>query len=73
MEDRRQSFIVINEEDWKGMTETQKSWAIFKTLKMLHDRLCFLEGRPFVDKFIAFCGGAVGGFVAALGLKFLGK
>jgi hypothetical protein len=74
MEDRRnQGFIVLDEKDWESMTETQRSWAVFKTIKLLHDRICFLEGRPFLDKFLVFCGGAIGGFCAALGLKFLGQ
>ena len=73
MEDRRQGFIVLDEKDWETMSEEQKSWAMFKTLKMLNERLCYLETRPFIDKCFSFLGGVMGGFCAALGLKFLGK
>ena len=73
MDDRRKNTFVIDENDWENMTESQRLWIVFKTIRLLHDRVCVLEGRPFVDKFLTICGGAIGGFAAALGLNFLGK
>lgn len=66
-------FIILDEKDWETMTEEQKSWAMFKTLRMVNERLTCLEKNPHIDKCFAFLGGVIGGFVAALGLKFLGK
>jgi hypothetical protein len=65
-------FIILDEKDWETMTDEQKGWAMYKTLKAVNDRLTCLEQRPFIDKFYAFFGGIIGGFSAALGLKFLG-
>jgi hypothetical protein len=66
-------FIILDEKDWETMTEEQKSWAMFKTLRMVNERLTCLEERPFIDKCFSFFGGVIGGFVAALGLKYLGR
>jgi len=66
-------FIILDEKDWETMSEEQKSWAMYKTLKAVNDRLVCLEQRPIMDKCLSFLGGVIGGFVAALGLKFLGK
>jgi hypothetical protein len=65
-------FIVLDEVDWEGMDQDQRSWMLFKTLKSIDARLSKLEKRPLTDKCWSFLGGAVGGFAAALGLKWSG-
>ena len=62
-------FIVLDEQDWEGMDQEQRSWMVFKTLKSIDSRLSKLENRPLTDKCFAFLGGVVGGFCAALGIK----
>ena len=62
-------FIVLDETDWEGMNQEQRSWMLFKTLKSIDARLLKLEKRPLTDKCFSFLGGAVGGFAAALGIK----
>lgn len=66
-------FLVLDEQDWETATPQQRDWIIFKTLKSIDDRLQKLEKRPLTDKCWSFLGGAVGGFAAALGLKWGGN
>jgi len=65
-------FIIIDETDWKEATPEQRDWMIFKTLRVLDERMQKLEKRPVVDKCFSFCGGVLGGFLAFLGMKFGG-
>jgi len=65
-------FLVLDENDWRGATPEQRDWMIFKTLKSMDERLKALEKRPLMDKCFSFLGGAVGGFAAALGIKWGG-
>lgn len=65
-------FLVLDDKDWAAMTQEQRDWAVYKTLRDINCRLTTLEKRPFYDKCLAFFGGVVGGFSAAIGLKFLG-
>jgi hypothetical protein len=66
-------FLVLDEKDWESMTEQQKDWTIYKTLRAVNERITCLERRPFIDRFTSFFGGIIGGFIAAIGLKFLAK
>lgn len=66
-------FLVCDENDWEGLSPEQRDWLVFKTLRSMDDRLMKLEKRPFIDKCYAFAGGTIGGFMAALGIKYLGK
>lgn len=63
-------FLVIDEKDWEDAKPEQRDWMIFKTLKSVDERLSKLEKRPLTDKCLALLGGAIGGFLAALGLKW---
>jgi hypothetical protein len=65
-------FIVLDEKDWEGMDQEQRSWMVFKTLKSIDARLSKLEKRPTADKCFAFMGGAIGGFLTVLGMKWGG-
>ncbi|MGA2332307.1 MAG: hypothetical protein ABSG75_11160 [Syntrophales bacterium] len=65
-------FITIKEKDWEGMDDKQKLWAIYNTLQTMDGRMKTLERRPITDKCFAFCGGIIGGFLAALGIKYGG-
>lgn len=65
-------FLVLDENDWEDATPEQQSWMTFKTLKSIDSRLSKLEKRPLMDKCFSFLGGIVGGFVAALGIKWGG-
>jgi len=62
-------FIVVDEKDWEGATETQKDWLIFKTLRSMDERLKKLEKW---NACMAFAGGVVGGIAAILGIKIAG-
>ncbi len=63
-------FLVVDEKDWKELAPERRDWLIFNTLKSMDTRLKTLEHRPFIDKCFAFLGGIIGGFAAALGLKW---
>jgi hypothetical protein len=65
-------FLVLDEKDWEGATPEQRDWMIFKTLKSVDGRLSKLEKRPVADKCFSLAGGMIGGFLAALGLKWSG-
>jgi hypothetical protein len=63
-------FIVIDEKDWREATPEQRDWMIFKTLRSLDSRMQCLEKRPLMDKSFSFVGGALGGILAVLGMKW---
>lgn len=63
-------FLVVDEKDWKDLTSERRDWLIFNTLKSLDNRMKCLEKRPFTDRALSLAGGMVGGFAAALGLKW---
>jgi len=54
------------------MSQEQRDWAMFNTLQSMSERLKCLEKRPLIDKCWSFAGGIVGGFAAALGIKWGG-
>jgi len=62
-----------NYEEWQGLSEDQKDYAIFQALNSLNRRLENLERRPLADKIYAFLGGIVGGVLAFLGFLGLKK
>jgi len=61
-------FIVVDEKDWEGADAEQRFWMIFKTLRSIDGRLQKLERW---NKCFSFVGGLIGGFVAALGIKWV--
>ena len=63
-------FLVLNEHDWGNATPEQRDWMIYNTLQSLDTRMKVIEKRPITDKCFAFLGGMIGGFAAALGLKW---
>jgi len=65
-------FLVLTEKDWEKMSQEQQSWAIFNTMQSMSRRLTDLEKRPLMDKCWSFMGGVIGGFAAALGIKWGG-
>ena len=65
-------FLVVDERDWENMSPEQRDWLIFKTLKSLDDRVQCISKRPGADKCFAFLGGIIGGFLAAMGIKWGG-
>jgi len=60
-------------EEWQGLTDDQRDYAIFQALNSLNRRLENLEKRPLADKIYAFLGGIVGGALAFLGFLGLKK
>lgn len=65
-------FLVVDERDWKDLPPERRDWMIFNTLRSLDERMKKLEKRPLTDKCWSFLGGAVGGFAAAIGIKWGG-
>lgn len=65
-------FLVLNENDWKNATPEQRDWMIYNTLQSLDSRMKTIEKRPIVDRCFSFMGGVIGGFAAALGIKWSG-
>lgn len=63
-------FIVIDDKEWEHADAEARSWMTYKTLKAIDGRLQVLEKRPLMDKCFSFLGGAIGGFAAALGIKW---
>jgi hypothetical protein len=69
----------ISKDTFRGMDTDSKLGVLFD---YSHDNYHSIEGmktsiealkkRPFVDKCLSFAGGAIGGFLAALGLKWGG-
>lgn len=63
-------FLILHEKDWEKMTPEQQGWATFNTMQSMNKRLQNLEKRPLFDKCWSFLGGVVGGFCAALGIRW---
>ena len=70
MDERDKGFIVVGEKDWANATPEQRDWMVYQTLQSLNNRMTTLECRPLAHKFLSFVGGLVGGFIAAIGLKW---
>ena len=56
-------FLVCDEKDWNTLTENQRAWMVFKTLRGMSDRLDRLERW---NRVYSFAGGIIGGFVAVV-------
>jgi len=63
--------FVITKETWAELPAEQREWLLFDTLQSVNERLKIVEKRPLLDKCIAFAGGIIGGFLAALGYKWV--
>lgn len=70
MDELYKGFIVIGEKDWAKATPEQRDWMVYQTLQSLNNRMTTLECRPLTDKFLSFVGGLIGGFIAAIGVKW---
>jgi hypothetical protein len=64
--------FIVSKESWDRMKEEDRKWITFDTMQNMNVRLKKLEGRPLADKCFSLAGGVIGGFAAALGLKFGG-
>ena len=58
--------FIISKEAWSRMDKEERDWIIYETLLGMHERLKRLERW---NRFSSFCGGILGGILAALGLK----
>jgi hypothetical protein len=61
-------FLVCDEKDWGDMTENQRNWMVYKTLRLMNYRMRVLERW---NKFYSFIGGVIGGVIAALGINII--
>ena len=64
------SGFIVTKEDWEHMSTSQQGWMMFNAIQGLDERMCKVEKRPLMDKFFSFLGGVIGGFAAALGIKW---
>ena len=55
-------------EEWIGLKEEARQYHLYSTLKSMDGRLTKLEGNRWIRGALQFSGGAVGGFLAILGL-----
>ena len=60
----------VKQENWKRLPSEEKEWLLFDAVQDMHKRIARLESwnKPF-----ALIGGIVGGFLAALGCKWVLK
>ncbi len=63
-------YIILTEKDWEKATPEQRDWLIYSTLKNMSQRLEELENKAMFDRVCAFFGGAVGGALVSLGVKW---
>lgn len=62
-------FLVCDEKDWEGMSQEQRDWMIFKTLRVVNNEMITLKRW---NKCFSTIGGMIGGAAAFLGFKFFG-
>jgi len=67
MDDR---FLVCDEKDWEGLTQDQRTWMLYKTMRNIEQRLTAMEHKTVFHKACATVGGIIGGAVAAFGIKW---
>jgi hypothetical protein len=65
--------FVVTKEDWEHMEPKQQGWLMFNAIQSIDGRVEKLEKRPLMDKCFSFLGGVIGGFAAALGIKWGGQ
>jgi len=63
------AHMIVSEESWRGMPEEDRAWLMFNTLQAVDQRVTKLEKRKWLDKSLTFGGGALGGFLAYLGIN----
>lgn len=62
----------ISKDTFKGMDVNSKLDVLFDYLHESCRHIKMLKKRPVLDKCLAFAGGVIGGFLAALGMKWSG-
>jgi hypothetical protein len=62
----------ISKETFKGMDIDSKLDVLFDYVQQSSLNIETLKKRPVLDKCFSFAGGVIGGFMAALGLKWGG-
>ena len=59
-------------EEWnEQLSNGQRDYSLYKILVSMDKRLESLEKRKWFNRAASFTGGIIGGFGAALGLRFL--
>jgi len=61
--------FVITKDTWDHMPKEQRDWILFDTMQRLTIEVKHLKRW---NKSMGFCGGIIGGFLAALGIKIGG-
>lgn len=61
--------FVVSPETWKELTPERREWILYDTLEKL---LCEVKCLRKWNRTSSFFGGVLGGFAAALGIKWLG-
>ena len=62
----------ISKDTFKQMNVESKLDVLFDYIQDSYHNIEQIKKRPIADKCIAFVGGIIGGFLAALGLKWGG-
>jgi len=61
--------FIVSAETWKELTPERREWILYDTMQRLIVEVRCLRKW---NRSMAFAGGAVGGALAALGMKWLG-
>ena len=64
--------MIVSEESWKNIPESERSWLIYYTVINLQQRVEKIEKRRWWDGAKVFAGGLFGGAAATLGINIGG-
>jgi hypothetical protein len=64
-----EKYLIVDEDTWKEIPSERREYMMYQNLLEVNRRLDKLEHTNFVKSLWAFAGGAIGGFIATIGLK----
>jgi len=64
--------MVVNEKSWEEMTDTERSWLVYRTLQSMDKRIEAIEKKRWVDSAKVLFGSIIGGAAAAIGINIGG-
>jgi fructose-specific phosphotransferase system IIC component len=61
--------FVVSPDTWKELTAERREWILYDTMQRL---LCEVKCLRKWNRTASFVGGVIGGFIAALGVRWVG-
>ena len=64
--------MVVTEKSWEEMSDSERSWLVYRTLQSMDKRIQAIENKRWVDSAKILFGSMIGGAAAAIGINIGG-